>query len=65
MTKEGLGKISEDIENYSDEVKAPKNLCVHELKRRLKSKHKKENVNIAIILFTMIFIIGLLLLLIF
>jgi len=65
MSKEELGKISEDIENHSDDVKAPKNLCVHELKRRLKSKHKKENVNIAIILFTMIFIIGLFLLLIF
>ena len=64
MTKEGLGKISEDIENYSDEVKAPKNLCVHELKRRLKNKQKKENVNIAIILFTMIFIISFLLLLV-
>ena len=45
MSKEELGKISEDIENHSDDVKAPKNLCVHELKRRLKSKHKKENVN--------------------
>jgi len=65
MTKEGLGKISEDIENYSDEVKAPKNLCVHELKRRLKDKQKKENVNIAIILFIMIFIIGFLLLLVY
>ena len=65
MTKEGLGKISKDIENYSDEVKAPKNLCVHELKRRLKDKQKKENVNIAIILFTMIFIISILLLLVY
>ena len=65
MTNEGLGKISEDIENYSDEVKAPKNLCVHELKRRLKDKQKKENVNIAIILFTMIFIISFLLLLVY
>mgnify|MGYP001589536763 FL=1 len=65
MTNEGLGKISEDIENHSDEGKAPKNLCVHELKRRLKNKQKKENVNIAIILFIMIFIIGFLLLLIY
>ena len=65
MTNEGLGKISEDIENHSDEGKAPKNLCVHELKRRLKDKQKKENVNIAIILFTMIFIIGFLLLLVY
>ena len=65
MTKEGLGKISKDIENYSDEVKAPKNLCVHELKRRLKDKQKKENVNIAIISLTMIFIIGFLLLLVY
>ena len=65
MTKEGLGKISKDIENYSDEVKAPKNLCVHELKRRLKNKQKKENVNIAIILFTMIFIISFLLLVVY
>ena len=65
MTNEGLGKISEDIENHSDEGKAPKNLCVHELKRRLKNKQKKENVNIAIILFTMIFIISFLLLVVY
>jgi len=65
MTNEGLGKISEDIENYSDEVKAPKNLCVHELKRRLKNKQKKENINTAIILFTMIFVIGFLVLLVY
>jgi len=65
MTKEGLGKISEDIENYSDEVKAPKNLCVHELKRRLKNKQKKENINTAIILFTMIFVIGFFVLLVY
>ena len=65
MTKEGLGKISKDIENYSDEVKAPKNLCVHELKRRLKDKQKKENINTAIILFTMIFVIGFLVLLVY
>ena len=65
MTKEGLGKISENIENHFDEVKAPKNLCVHELKRRLKDKQKKENENIAIILFTMIFIISFLLLLVY
>ena len=65
MTKEGLGKISEDIENHSDEGKAPKNLCVHELKRRLKDKQKKKNVNIAIILFTMIFIISFLLLVVY
>ena len=65
MTNEGLGKISEDIENHSDEGKAPKNLCVHELKRRLKDKQKKKNVNIAIILFTMIFIISFLLLVVY
>ena len=65
MTDEGLGKISEDIENHSDEGKAPKNLCVHELKRRLKDKQKKKNVNIAIILFTMIFIISFLLLVVY
>ena len=65
MTNEGLGKISEDIENYSDEVKAPKNLCVHELKRRLKNKQKKENINVAIILFTMIFVIGFLVLFVY
>ena len=65
MTKEGLGKISENIENHFDEVKATKNLCVHELKQRLKDKQKKENVNIAIISLTMIFIIGFLLLLVY
>ena len=44
MSKEELEINPNKIENTSSEVKTTKNLCVHELRRRLKNKQKKENI---------------------
>ena len=44
MSKEELEINSDKIENNSSEVDSTKNLCVHELRRRLKNKQKKENI---------------------
>tara|TARA_B110000008_G_scaffold236792_1_gene242239 strand:+ start:935 stop:1150 length:216 start_codon:yes stop_codon:yes gene_type:complete len=65
MSKEDLDIISNEIENNSDETEATKNLCVHDLRRRLKEKQKKENNSKVVILFILIFFIGFLLLLIY
>ena len=65
MEKELIDKISEDIENDSNEAEATKRLCVHDLTRKLKEKQKKENVSKVVILFILIFFIGFLLLLIY
>ena len=65
MNKEELDKISEDIENNTNETEATKNLCVHDLRRKLKEKLKKEAINKVVIFFTLIFFIGFLLLLIY
>ena len=65
MNKEELDKISEDIENYTDETEATKNLCVHDLRRKLKEKLKKETINKVIILSVLIFFIGFLSLLVY
>ena len=65
MNKEELDKISEDIENNTNETEATKNLCVHDLRRKLKEKLKKETINKVVILSTLIFFIGFLLLLIY
>ena len=65
MDKELIDKISNEIENNSNETEATKRLCVHDLTRKLKEKQKKENVSKVVILFTLIFFIGFLLLLIY
>ena len=65
MDKELIDKISDEIENNSNETEATKRLCVHDLTRKLKEKQKKENVSKVAILFTLIFFIGFLLLLIY
>ena len=65
MNKEELDKISEDIENNTNETEATKNLCVHDLRRKLKEKLKKETINKVIILSVLIFFIGFLSLLIY
>jgi len=65
MSKEDLDDISNQIENNSNETEATKNLCVHNLRRRLKEKQKKENISKVVILFILIFFIGFLLLLIY
>ena len=58
MSKEELEKIPNDIENNSSEVEISKNLCVHELRRRLKNKQKKENIIKIIIFFILMILIG-------
>jgi hypothetical protein len=65
MSKEELNNIYNDIENNSNETEATKRLCVHDLKRKLKEKQKKENISKATILFTLILLIGFLLLFIY
>ena len=65
MSNDELGAISNDIEKKSDKTQATKNLCVHDLKRRLKEKQKQENSNKVIFFFILVFLIGFLLLLIY
>ena len=65
MSNDELGSISENIEKKLDKTQATKKLCVHDLKRRLKEKQKEENSSKVIIFFTLVFLIGLLLLLIY
>ena len=65
MSNDELGSISKNIEKKSDKTQATKKLCVHDLKRRLKEKQKEENSSKVIIFFTLVFLIGFLLLLIY
>jgi hypothetical protein len=65
MSNDELSSISENIEKKSDKTQATKKLCVHDLKRRLKEKQKQENSSKVIIFFTLVFLIGFLLLLIY
>ena len=58
MSKEELEKIPNHIESNSSEVETSKNLCVHELRRRLKNKQRKESIIKVIIFFTLIILIG-------
>ena len=58
MSKEELEINSSKIENNSNETEPTKNLCVHELRRRLKNKHRKENIIKVMIFFTLIIFIG-------
>ena len=65
MSNDELGSISENIEKKLDKTQATKKLCVHDLKRRLKEKQKQENSSKVIIFFTLVFLVGFLLLLIY
>ena len=65
MSNDELGSISENIEKKLDKTQATKKLCVHDLKRRLKEKQKEENSSKVIIFFTLVFLVGFLLLLIY
>jgi hypothetical protein len=65
MNKEELDKISEDIENNTNKTETTKNLCVHDLRRKLEEKIKKEAINKVVILSILIFLIGFLLLLVY
>ena len=58
MSKEELEKIPNYIEDNSNEKEATKNLCVHELRKRLKNKQRKESIIKIIIFFTLIIFIG-------
>ena len=58
MSKEELEKIPNHIENNSNKIEPTKNLCVHELRRRLKNKQKKENIIKIIIFFILMILIG-------
>ena len=58
MSKEELDKIPNHIENNSSEEEKTKNLCVHELRKRLKNKQQKENIIKVIIFFVLIVLIG-------
>ena len=58
MSKEELEKITNHIENNSNETEPTKNLCVHELRRRLKNKQRKESIIKIIVFFTLIIFIG-------
>ena len=58
MSKEELEKNYNHIENNSNETEATKKLCVHELRRRLKNKQRKESIIKVIIFFTLIIFIG-------
>ena len=58
MSKEELEINSSKIENNSSEVETAKNLCVHELRSRLKNRQRKESIIKVIIFFTLIILIG-------
>ena len=58
MSKEELENIPNHIENNSNETEPTKNLCVHELRRRLKNKQQKENIIKVMIFFTLMVLIG-------
>ena len=59
-----LDKSSEN-NNELNEVKNPKNLCVHDLKKKLRVKQKKQSIINAIILFVIIIFFGVMSLLIY
>ena len=58
MNKEELEINSSKIENNSREVKTTKNLCVHELRRRLKKNQRKESIIKFVIFISLIGLIG-------
>ena len=58
MSKEELEKSTNHIENNFNETEPTKNLCVHELRKRLKNKQRKESIIKLTIFFTLIILIG-------
>jgi hypothetical protein len=58
MSKKELEINSSKIENNYNEVETSKNLCVHELRRRLKNQQRKESIIKVIIFFILIILIG-------
>jgi len=53
-----LDETSNNIEKNSDKTEASKNLCVHDLRRRLKEREKKSTIRKVIILLITIFFIS-------
>ena len=53
-----LDETSNNIEKNSDKTEASKNLCVHDLRRRLKEREKKSTIRKVIILLIIIFFIS-------
>ncbi|MDA8538318.1 hypothetical protein N9Y88_00650 [Candidatus Pelagibacter bacterium] len=60
MSKQELDNNSNNIENTSNEVETKKNLCVHELRRRLKKNQRKESIIKFLIFICLICLIGVL-----
>ena len=58
MSKKESEINSSKIENNSSEVETSKNLCVHELKKRLKNQQRKESIIKVIIFFTLMGLIS-------
>ena len=58
MSKEELEKFPNYIEKNSDETESTKNLCVHELRRRLKKNQRKENIIKFVVFIILICLIG-------
>jgi len=53
-----LDETSNNIEKNSDKTEASKNLCVHDLRRKLKEREKKSTIRKVIILLITIFFIS-------
>ena len=53
-----LDENSNNVEKNSDKTEASKNLCVHDLRRRLKEREKKSTIRKVIILLITIFFIS-------
>ena len=63
-----MSKVLEEASennNELDEVKNPKTLCVHELKKKLRIKQKRQFIINLIILFVIIIFVGVISLLIY
>ena len=55
-----LDEVSNNIDKNTDKTEATKNLCVHDLRRRLKERQKKANISKVISLLIIIFFISIL-----
>ena len=53
-----LDEVSNNIDKNTDKTEATKNLCVHDLRRRLKERQKKANISKLTSLLIIIFFIS-------
>ena len=65
MSKEELEKIPNHIENNLNKTEPTKNLCVHDLKKKLRVKQKRQFIINAIILSIIVVFFGVMSLLIY